>query len=203
MFKKYLPITISVFIVGLLVGALSMYIYIFSQLESNDDIPSNEIPTANENNEQNGLDLPTEGNLYVIDTNVDTSINVINEYDSSILNKDKNLLIMFASWCPNCQAELSEIEKILKHYKNNNNVNIVVIAHEFEDTVQDLINLIENNADFGDIQVKLDLKRVIRKHIDPEASTIPISYVVDKNGKILSVHNDSLTLEKAIEMLEK
>ena len=36
--------------------------------------------------------------------------------------------------------------------------------------------------DFQDIEVKLDLSRIIRKTIDPEASTVPMSYVVDKKG---------------------
>ena len=110
---------------------------------------------------------------------------------------------MFASWCPNCQEEISEIEKILKYYKNSKDVNVVLIAHEYDNTVTDLIELVENDVDFGDVEIKIDLGRVIRKTIDPEASTIPISYVVDKNGKVLEVHNESLTLEKAIDMVGK
>ena len=121
---------------------------------------------------------------------------------SSFFTKDKNLLIMFGSWCPNCQEEISEIEKIIKEFKNSKNVNVVIIAHEYEDTISDLISLVENDVDFGDVEVKVDLGRIIRKTIDPEASTVPISYVVNKKGKVLKVHDESITLEVAKEMVK-
>ena len=204
MFKKIIP-TIIVIVILLGISVFSVY-YIFN----NNDVPniSNET-TNNGNSETNNenpnvpYDIPDKGNLTVIDTNVDTSIRVVNEFDETFTAYDKNLLIMFASWCPNCKEEISEIEKILNRYKNSKNINVVLIAHEYEDTITDLVDLIENDVNFGNIEVNLDLKRVIRKHIDPTASTIPISYVIDKKGNILNKHDDSLTLEKAIEMVEK
>ena len=179
MSKKYL-VAIIVFII--LLGITGIVIYYFN---NNEEVPNgdNNITIDNTENENNTLDLPTEGNLTVIDTDVDTTIRVINQYDETFFSAKKNLLIMFASWCPNCQKEISEIEKILKHYKDNKDVNVVLIAHEYEGTVTDLIDLIENDVDFGDVEVQLDLKRIIRKTIDPDASTIPISYVVDKKRK--------------------
>lgn len=203
MSKKYLPI-ILVFILGLILGGT--VIYYFTKPNDNTNVANgNNTNTTNNNGSENNntLDLPTEGNNTVLTTNVNTTLRVVNEYDKNFFTANKNLLIMFASWCPNCQQEISEIEKILKHYKGNKNVNVILIAHEYNDTVTDLIELLENDVDFGNAEVKIDLGRVIRKTIDPEASTIPISYVVDKNGEVLSVYNNSLTLEKAIEMVEK
>lgn len=196
--KKYIPIIVVVFILGLIIGGTT--IYYFTKPTENNENNSN---TIINNEENNSLNLPTEGNDTILTTESDTTLRVINEYDKNFFTAKKNLLIMFASWCPNCQAEISEIQKILKHYKDNKNVNVILIAHEYDDTVSDLIDLLENDVDFGSVEVKIDLKRVIRKTIDPEASTIPISYVVDKNGKVLNVYNDSLTLEKAVEMVEK
>lgn len=150
-------------------------------------------------------DIPTVGNNSVLKTNTDTTIRIINEYDKSLFTAKKNLLIMFGSWCPNCQEELVEIEKILEYYKDNKNVNILVIAHEFNNTdypLTDIISLVENNVKFGNIEILVDFGRVIRKAIDPEASTVPISYVVNKSGEVLAVHSQSLTLEKAQEMLK-
>ena len=203
--NKILTTAIITFILGLVIGGLCIYIITKANTNTTVENPTTE-NNENVNNEEensNSLNLPTEGNNTVLTTASDTTLRVVNEYDKSFFSKEKNLLIMFASWCPNCQEEISEIEKILKHYKNTKNVNVILIAHEYDDTVTDLINLLENDVDFGNIEIKIDLGRVIRKEIDPEASTIPISYVVDKNGKVLESYNDSLTLEKAIEMVEK
>lgn len=205
--KKHILILIITFILGIVIGAVCTYIY-----TKNDNNGNNNVVTGNENNNNNEqqelgdftpLDLPTEGNNTVLTTESDTTLRVVNEYDKNFFTAKKNLLIMFASWCPNCQEEISEIEKILKHYKNTKDVNVVLIAHEYDNTITDLIDLVENDVDFGNVEIKVDLGRVIRKTIDPEASTIPISYVVDKNGKVLEVHNESLTLEKAIDMVGK
>ncbi len=203
--NKILTTAIITFILGLVIGGLCIYFITKANTNTTVENPTTE-NNENVNNEEensNSLNLPTEGNNTVLTTASDTTLRVVNEYDKSFFSKEKNLLIMFASWCPNCQEEISEIEKILKHYKNTKNVNVILIAHEYDDTVTDLINLLENDVDFGNIEIKIDLGRVIRKEIDPEASTIPISYVVDKNGKVLESYNDSLTLEKAIEMVEK
>lgn len=202
--NKYLVILI-VFILGVIIGGVSIYYFTKTDCNIYSNNGGNVGNNNNNNNENNGnaIELPTEGNDTILTTNSDTTLRVVNEYDKSFFTAKKNLLIMFASWCPNCQEEISEIEKILARYKDNNNVNVVLIAHEYEGTVSDLISLIENDVDFGKTEVKIDLGRVIRKTIDPEASTIPISYVVDKNGKVIESYNGSLTLEKAIEMVEK
>lgn len=206
MTKKNYAIIAIVFIVGIIIGGCLIYF-----LTSKDTVkPNNNLGETNPQNnnsqitnENNSLNLPTAGNDTVITTKSATTLRVVNEYDKNFFTAEKNLLIMFASWCPNCQAEIAEIEKILNKYKNNSNINIVLIAHEYEDTVEDLIKLVEQDVNFGNTEVKIDLGRVIRRKIDPEASTIPISYVVDKTGKVLAVYNESLTLEKATEMLEK
>ena len=205
--KKNIIILLITFILGLVIGILCTYVYTTNNTGNNNVITGNESKNNNnseqEPNEYTPLDLPTEGNNTVISTKSDVSLRVVNEYDKNFFTAKKNLLIMFASWCPNCQEEISEIEKILKQYKNSKDVNVVLIAHEYDNTVTDLIDLVENDVDFGNVEIKVDLGRIIRKTIDPEASTIPISYVIDKNGKVLDVYNESLTLEKAIDMVGK
>lgn len=205
--KKHILILIITFILGIVIGAVCTYVYTTSNNGSNNNIINGNENNSNNEQQEPGnytpLDLPTEGNNTVLTTESDTTLRIVNEYDKNFFTAKKNLLIMFASWCPNCQEEISEIEKILKHYKNSKDVNVVLIAHEYDNTVADLIELVENDVDFGNVEIKIDLGRVIRKTIDPEASTIPISYVVDKNGKVLEVHNESLTLGKAIDMVGK
>lgn len=205
--KKHILILIITFILGIITGAVCTYVYTKNNNSDNNNILTGNEAQNNNNEQKTGnytpLDLPTEGNNTILTTESDTTLRVVNEYDKNFFTAKKNLLIMFASWCPNCQEEISEIEKILKHYKNVKDVNVVLIAHEYDNTVTDLIELVENDVDFGNVEIKIDLGRIIRKTIDPEASTIPISYVVDKSGKVLEVHNASLTLEKAIEMVGK
>lgn len=202
--KKHLTIIISMAVIILILLIAVIYLAFFkdnsTNVNNNPNLNNNAI-TNNETNTGNNLNLPTEGNNTILTTNSLTTLRVINEYDKSFFTKDKNLLIMFGSWCPNCEEELVEIEKILDYYKDNKDVNVIVIAHEFEDTINDLISLVEDEVDFGDAEVKIDLKRIIRKTIDPEASTVPISYVVDKNGNVLEVLSESITLEKAKDMI--
>lgn len=192
--KKIYLIVAIIFIILV----LSVIVFYITNKDDMTYIP----PVNNEEEGRKELNIPTKGNDNYLDTTSNTSIRVINEYDESFFTADKNLLIMFASWCPNCQKEITEIEKILEYYKDNNEVSIVLIAHEYDNTIVNLIDLIENDVNFGDAEIKIDLKRIIRKTIDPEASTIPISYVVDKKGNVLEVYNNSLTLQKAKEMLK-
>ena len=201
--KKYLTIIIILVCLVLILLGFLICIVINKKLDNTNE-NTNVIENTNNNEPvtESKLDLPKEGNNYVIKTKTKTTIRIINEYDTSFFTKDKNLLIMFGSWCPNCQEEISEIEKIIKEFKNSKNVNVVIIAHEYEDTISDLISLVENDVDFGDVEVKVDLGRIIRKTIDPEASTVPISYVVNKKGKVLKVHDESITLEVAKEMVK-
>lgn len=205
MSKKNLPIILIIAIFCLMVLGIS--VYYFTNLSSSNNTGVTNNNGESQNNEQGSpnitLNLPTEGNDTLIPINSKSTLRVVNEYDKNFFTAEKNLLIMFGSWCANCQEEISEIEKILNHYKDIKGVNIVLIAHEFEETVPDLIDLLENDVDFGNVEVKIDLKRIIRKTIDPEASTIPISYVLDKKGNVLEIYNDSLTLNKAIKMVGK
>lgn len=202
--KKYLPILV-IAIFCIIVCIVSIYYFTIPSQNNTGTTPNTNNTTNNIPSQENdtNLNLPTEGNDTIIHLKSDTTLRVVNDYDEKFFTSKKNLLIMFASWCPNCQEEIGEIEKILNYYKNNSNVNVILIAHEYNDTVNNLISLLENDVDFGNAEVKLDLKRIIRKTIDPKASTIPISYVVDNKGNVLDVFNDSLTLEKAIEMLKK
>lgn len=205
--RNNLPLII-IFVVFILVCSIIVCFFITSDKQAQNNKPNSPItnstkPSTLTPQETPTFNIPTSGNNTVFTTKSDTTLRIVNEYDENFFKSNKNLLIMFASWCPNCQEEISEIEKILKHYKDNKDVSIILIAHEYDNTISDLINLVENNVNFGKIELKVDLPRAIRKKIDPQASTIPISYVVDKTGKVLQVHNESLTLEKAIEMVEK
>ena len=204
MSKKEILLMAIMFV--LIFGMLAFLLFFMINRSTTTPLPNagnTEVPATHLGPHKDSID--TETNDTVIKTNNETKIRIINKMDKSMFTAKKNLLIMFASWCPNCQEEILEIEAIINHYKDNKDVNVIVIAHEFnkEDyPVSSLITLLEENVNYGDFEVFLDFGRIIRGTIDPEANTIPISYVVDKNGKILQKHEQSLTLDKAIEMLK-
>lgn len=197
----FISVVLIVFILAML-GITIWYLLTHKvPVVDNSNNPS-EIISPNENGEQSNINLPTTGNDTIITTNSKTSLRIINEYTTDFFTADKNLLIMFGSWCSHCAEELEDVEKILEYYKNNKSVNVILIAHEYEGTVADLITLVEQDVNFGNIEVFVDLKRVIRKTLDPEASTVPISYVVDKKGNVLKTHSSAITLDIAKDMLK-
>lgn len=195
--KKYLIICITITFIALTFG-ITIGIYFSKNMNEN----TNANTTNNTTTENNEFNLPTTGNDTVIETNSKTTLRVINEYDKSFFTAKKNLLIMFGSWCEHCQEEIKDIEEIVNYYYDNKNVNVILIAHEYNDTISDLKDLVEEDVDFKDTEVLIDLGRIVRKAIDPEASTVPVSYVVDKNGNILNKHDSAITLDKAKEMLK-
>lgn len=196
-------IFIYVIVILLIIAITALTTWYF--VKGNKPLSSNN-NSQTENNFPNGntneVTLPTTGNNVIQATNSDTTLRFINEYTTEFYTADKNLLIMFGSWCSHCKEELKDVEKIVSYYKDNKNVKVILIAHEYQDTISDLTKLVEQDFDFGDMQIFIDLKRIIRKTIDPEASTVPISYVVDKNGKILVKNNGAITLDIAKDMLK-
>ena len=204
MTKKEIILMVIMF--ALIFGMLAFLLFFMINRETTTPLPNSgntELPATQLGPHKDSID--TETNNTVIKTNNETKIRIINKMDSSMLSAKKNLLIMFASWCPSCQVEILEIESIINHYKEDKDVNVIVIAHEFNKDdypLSGLITLLEENVNYGDFEVFVDFGRIIRKTIDKDANTIPISYVVDKNGNILQKHEQTLTLEKAQEMLK-
>ncbi len=204
MTKKEIILMIIMF--GLIFGMLAFLLFFMINKETSSPLPNagnTEVPATQLGPHKDNIDTKT--NDTVIKTSNETRIRIINKIDKSMFTAKKNLLIMFASWCPSCREEILEIESIINHYKDDKDVNVIVIAHEFnkEDyPLSGLITLLEENVNYGDFEVFVDFGRIIRGTIDKEANTIPISYVVDKNGNILQKHEQTLTLEKAQEMLK-
>ncbi len=204
MTKKEIILMVIMFV--LIFGMLAFLLFFMIKRETSTQLPNaggTEVSATQLGPHKDNIDTKT--NDTIIKTNNETRIRIINQMDKSMFSAKKNLLIMFASWCPSCQEEILEIETIINHYKEDKDVNVIVIAHEFNQEdypLSGLITLLEENVNYGEFEVFVDFGRIIRGTIDPKASTIPISYVVDKDGKILKKHDQSLTLDKAIEMLK-
>lgn len=138
-------------------------------------------------------------NNHVIKTNSKSTIRNISSFDKTMFEGKKNILLMWGSWCPNCAEEFDDLEEILEYYKDTN-INIQFIAHDFE--LNTLVDFLEREDIDYDTQVFLDLKRVIRGAIDPEASTVPVTYFLDENVTIKYKHDETITLEKVKEIVK-
>lgn len=90
------------------------------------------------------------------------------------------LITFFATWCPPCQLELAEIEKILwPKYKENDNFVLLVIGREHSDA-----ELVTYNEKKGFTFPLYPDKS--RKIYDSFATQfIPRTYLVDRSGKII------------------
>ena len=136
-------------------------------------------------------------NSQVITTKSSSTIRVINYYDKTMFEGKNTILFMWASWCPNCATEMQALNDIIEKYKNDKDVNIVFIAHEFKDNgIDGLLELLEGGSVDFDTEILLDFGRVIRKAIDPEASTIPKTYFLDKDSNILHKLDEAVTIEQ-------
>lgn len=176
-------------------------IYYIITKESNPDI--------NKNNGNNlTVDIPTDekNNEQVITTNSNSTIRVVNYYDEEMFKGKNTILFMWGSWCPNCEEEFDDLNKILQIYKNDKDVNIVFIAHEFKQddgNIDSLLNLLEGGTVDFDTEILLDYGRVIRKHIDPEEGYIPRTYFLNKDCSVLEELTEPVTFEQVESLINK
>lgn len=197
---KFKEVFIFIILILFIIAMLALTAWYL--IKNNNSLSNNNLPPVYIYGDETNTNLPTVGNNTLIKTNCDTTIRVINEYTTEFFTAKKNLLIMFGSWCSHCKEELEEIEKIVEYYKDNKNIKIILIAHEYESTISDLITLVEQDFNFGNTEVFVDLKRIIRKSLDTEANTVPIAYIVDKNGTVLEKNDGAITLDIAKDMLK-
>lgn len=157
----------------------------------------NENNENNQNEAQNEIVFNETDNSQIITTNSNSTIRIINYYDEDMFKGKNTILFMWASWCPHCATELDALNEILAKYKDDADFNIVFIAHEFKDSgINDLVELLEGGTVNYDTEILVDFGRVIRHAIDPEASTVPKTYFLDKNSNLLYKIDDAITVEQ-------
>lgn len=192
--KAFIYIVISFFIIILIITIyIILNTYILKDSKLNNNINKLPINTTDSN-------TSTLNNNEVIKISDTTKVRIINYYDETMFKGKKSLLIMFGTWCHNCQEELDDLDDIVNYYKGSD-INVVLIAHEFEKDT--LINYLQDTDIIYETEIYLDLGRVIRKAIDPDAGTVPISYLLDKNLNIVYTHNEIINLDTAKQLVNK
>lgn len=131
------------------------------------------------------------GNDKVISVDEDSSIRIITEYDENMFKGHKSLIFFWASWCSHCQEEYDVVKTAISDYQNQG-YNIYVVSHDY--VQEELVNFMKNN-DFN-YEVYYDETRVIRSNINPEASSVPLTYILDENANLIASHDGTITLEQ-------
>ena len=103
----------------------------------------------------------------------------------------KSLIFFWASWCSHCQEEYDVVKTAISDYQNQG-YNIYVVSHDY--VQEELVNFMKNN-DFN-YEVYYDETRVIRSNINPEASSVPLTYILDENANLIASHDGTITLEQ-------
>jgi len=104
------------------------------------------------------------------------------------LEGEKVFINFWASWCPPCQTEMPDIQKLYKNHGND----IKIIAINLEEKKEKVKKYLENeNLTFP---VLLDKnKKVASKYL---VRAIPTSYFINENGIITAKHLGILNYEE-------
>ncbi len=148
---------------------------------------------------QAGLFTKEEANIN-IGTNIgdkapDFVLNKMNgdEMALSSLKGQKVFLNFWASWCPPCQAEMPDIQKL---YQEDNNV--AILAVNLQEENKKVINfMFSNNYTFPVVMDKTG--QVARDYL---VRGIPTTYILDEDGILMNKASGALSYEQMLEMLE-
>ncbi|MNI60975.1 Sporulation thiol-disulfide oxidoreductase A precursor [compost metagenome] len=116
---------------------------------------------------------------------VEANDNLLKDY----MENKKMLVICWASWCHVCTSETSEIDQFIN---KNPDKQVIIVSHD--NKKEDIENYLKEN----DLKwfVIYDRDRIIRKSLDPQATTIPATYLLDKKGNVINTYKSKMTLDE-------
>jgi len=106
------------------------------------------------------------------------------------------IINVWASWCGPCRAEMQSLEKLANKYDKNQLNLIGISTDDYRNRALDLIDQTEITFD-NYIDKKLVLENMLG------ANRIPLTLLIDKNGKVLKKFHGSLVWNnpKMIELI--
>lgn len=120
-----------------------------------------------------------------------------NEITLSQFRGDKNIFLNFwATTCGYCRQEMPDIDEIYHEYKDKDLVVLTVNVGENQRTVQSYIE-----ANKFSFPVLLDTEQKVSRQY--KVSSIPVSYFINKEGKIMAQRIGLLTKEQMLSYIYK
>ncbi len=187
-----------ILLITIILTIIVAIIFIYTLIQYIDNSKTLDNTMSNNKNETELSYTMAEGNETVITVDEDSSIRIINEYDENMFKGHKSLIFFWASWCSHCQEEYEVVKTAISEYQNRG-YNIYVISHDYEES--ELAEFMKNND--LNYEVYFDESRIIRKNINPEASSVPLTYLLDENANLIASHDGPITLNELNELLDK
>lgn len=191
--KKEKLIFISICVVAII--SLALFIYTFAMyIQNKDDLDSTL------NNEQNIQEenINSKGNSTVITVDEDSSIRIVEEYDENMFKGHKSIIFFWASWCSHCREEMPVLKTVISDYQDKG-YEVYLVSHDNE--IEELSNFMKSED--LNYDVYFDIKRVIRANFNPEASSVPLTYIIDENAKLIDSHSGTITLDELNKLIDK
>lgn len=140
---------------------------------------------------------------YAINNNIisiddDSSVRIITEYDENMFKGHKSLIFFWASWCSHCQEELDVLKTAISDYQDKG-FTIYLISHDYD--VNELVEYMKAND--INYEVYFDEQRIIRANLNPEASSVPLTYILNEDGKLVDSYESTITLEELDKLIER
>lgn len=137
-------------------------------------------------------------NDTVISIDDDSSVRIITEYDENMFKGHKSLIFFWASWCSHCQEELDVLKTAISDYQDKG-FTIYLISHDYD--VNELVEYMKAND--INYEVYFDEQRIIRANLNPEASSVPLTYILNEDGKLVDSYESTITLEELDKLIER
>ena len=185
---------ISIIIIAVIVSVIFIFTLI-DYISSKNDL--NNALSKSSNNENYNYEM-VEGNNEVIKVDNDSSIRIIAEYNENMFKGHKSLIFFWASWCSHCKEEYDVVKTAIDNYQNRG-YTIYVISHDYE--ISELAEFMKNNE--FNYEVYFDEERIIRKNIDPEASSVPLTYILNEDGKLVDFYDGPISIEELDRLMNK
>lgn len=147
---------------------------------------------------QNIVNSEYDINNNIISIDNDSSVRIITEYDENMFKGHKSLIFFWASWCSHCQEELDVLKTAISDYQDKG-FTIYLISHDYD--VNELVEYMKAND--INYEVYFDEQRIIRANLNPEASSVPLTYILNEDGKLVDSYESTITLEELDKLIER
>lgn len=180
-------------IILLIIIAAICFIYTLTQYLLAKSENSNNTHTLTPSSNSTSL---SNNQIITVDNN--STIRIVTDYDENMFKGHKSLIFFWASWCSHCQEEYDVLKTALTDYQNKG-YTIYVISHDND--INELAEYMRKND--LNYEVYFDEKRIIRSNINPEANSVPLTYILDKDAKLIDSHEGPITLEELDQLIER